>query len=98
VSYSSPQFVEGVDNAVSAHCSIGFTGICLFLFLILRVCLKNVIQIEIRVRFRLLHLLHDHSERFFSCKLNLTFTVSLTKCGDLFSLGQDKWGQCGVGK
>jgi hypothetical protein len=57
-----------------------------------------VIHVEIRVRFRLRHLLHDHSERFVSFKMNLTFTVSLTKCGDLFSLGQDKWGQCGVGK
>ena len=25
-------------------------------------------------------------------------TVSLTKTGDLYSFGQDKWGQCGIGR
>ena len=30
VQYGTPQFVDGIENAESAHCSLGFTGTLLF--------------------------------------------------------------------
>lgn len=30
VQYGTPQFVDGIENAESAHCSLGFTGTILF--------------------------------------------------------------------
>jgi Regulator of chromosome condensation (RCC1) repeat len=35
VSYGTPQFVDGIDGATSAHCSIGLTGTSYFAFKLL---------------------------------------------------------------
>ena len=76
VAYGTPQLVDGIDEVISAHCSIGLTGTSYFTFKLL-----------------LPYPRHSPHRRE-----HIPLLVSQTTTGDLYSFGQDKWGQCGIGR